>query len=151
MKPEHRIVSFLLKSPENVKFTDLKRGQPYMRVTFEIDTKLFGAALFEGWASREEWENRDTEPVFKKEMPKEWNYWIKEFERTLRDMLDPVIVAKEKDIYRLECEEFLLKSKQEKGCKYKLCVNYKPRSRNYCCNGCSYDDYDYHRLSPEIK
>ena len=29
-----------------------------------------------------------------------------------------------------------------KVCKYPDCVNYNKEATHYCCNGCSYDDYD---------
>ena len=35
------------------------------------------------------------------------------------------------------------------GCAYPLCENYSEGSTEYCCNGCSCDDYDYRRIELE--
>lgn len=32
---------------------------------------------------------------------------------------------------------------KEKICMYPLCVNYDPKAKKYCCNGCSWDHHDY--------
>ena len=37
--------------------------------------------------------------------------------------------------------------RKEEGCKYPLCVNYKPTAQIYCCNACAGDHHDYDRLN----
>jgi hypothetical protein len=40
---------------------------------------------------------------------------------------------------------------KEKTCVYPLCVNFDPKAKNYCCNGCAYDHYDYIELHEKEK
>lgn len=72
---------------------------------------------------------------------------LEEMDRLLKRHNLQVVIIDEGStdcVFKIEKNE-----KKKWGCKYPKCHYYDPKSKVYCCAGCSDDHYDYDRLHKE--